>query len=224
MTIYGLPIVINNYARLESTRNLVTQLWTRGYYNIHILDNKSEYAPLYDWYKELKIAIVHYHDNLGARAIYNSGLIKVISEYSNVVVYTDSDMSIPDSTPNNFLERFLSVYNRYYPDYKKVGCSINIEGIPENFPYRNIVIPIEKSYRDTEIEPGVYIAPVDTTFCLMSTKDAFEYKGLRLAGKDFTFFHTPWHIDIDNLTEEEIYIIKNSNPSSTHASHLKHLI
>ena len=46
-----IPIVINNYNRITTLLQLINGLESRGYRNIYIIDNKSTYPPLLEYYK-----------------------------------------------------------------------------------------------------------------------------------------------------------------------------
>ena len=47
-----IPIVINNFNRLGYLKRLIASLESRGYKNIHIIDNNSTYPPLLEYYEK----------------------------------------------------------------------------------------------------------------------------------------------------------------------------
>ena len=50
-----IPIIINNFNRLDTLQKLIASLEIRGYRNIYIIDNLSTYPPLLDYYKSCVI-------------------------------------------------------------------------------------------------------------------------------------------------------------------------
>ena len=53
-----IPIIINNFNRLSTLKELLTSLEQRGYNNIHILDNASTYPPLLAYYKTCPYEVI----------------------------------------------------------------------------------------------------------------------------------------------------------------------
>ena len=48
-----IPIIINNYNRLEMLTKLIHSLESKGYHNLYIIDNQSTYPPLLEYYTRL---------------------------------------------------------------------------------------------------------------------------------------------------------------------------
>lgn len=214
------PIIINNFARVTSTKNLVDVLWSLGHTVIHVIDNYSGYPPLYEWYYSDNRIKVHHCPNLGPRAGYDVGLIRELGEMGyERVVYTDSDIEIPSSVPGDFMDYFNFIFDKY-PEYGKVGAALQIDDLPDYLPYRHVVERAEKSYHVEQVEPDVFVCPTDTTFALVPTNRPFDYKSLRIGGK-YTMRHLPWYENPKALNEEEKWVIEHSNSGSTHASQMK---
>lgn len=207
-----IPIIINNFNRLSSTRNMYEFLRDRGFTNITILDNNSTYPPLMEWYSTLKEKeLVRFQSNIGAYCLFDSGYLKnITSEY---VVYSDSDIELNALMPDNFLEVMkekLLVYNQ-----QKIGLALRIDDVPQNC-YRNCftgTIDHEKQFWVNRLEMDLYRAMVDTTFCLLRNPVHHDLQALRIAG-NFTARHLPWYSEYSSLNEEEKYFIENSNPQS----------
>lgn len=203
----SIPIVINNFNRLTTTRNLVGDLKRLGYTNIHILDNNSSYHPLRTWYEELEGCTVKYlSENLLWLAVYNSGYINEFIK-EPWIVYTDSDIELNPNTPDNFVEILIEKAEKY--GRSKAGLALRIDDLPDN-PYANHYREWEQRYWKQELEKEVYDAHIDTTFCIIKPGIAFDYSAVRVAG-NLTARHVPWYTDFNNLNAEEKNYLETSD-------------
>jgi len=201
---FNIPVIINNFNRLTTTRKLAEDLSKLGYRNIHILDNASTYPPLLEWYKECPYTVKRLDANLGNLAIYNSAYI---SNFNGWVVYSDSDILLGENTPQDVVEKMIEATEKY--GYLKAGLSLRIDDLP-NTDYGNKARIWERKYWEQKLEEDVYEAEVDTTFSIIRTDQPFMYKALRLGGR-YTAIHHPWYLDYSNLSEEEKYVINASD-------------
>ena len=202
------PIVLINRNLLTTTKKLIEDLWNLGETNLHIIDNGSTYPPLLEWYNNQTKAHIHFHENLGERAIWNSGLINKLN--SEWIVISDSDIELNPNTPKSFLDDMLEIAIKY--NYNKIGLSLSLD-FPQENPYQIHSYNWEQQFWKKELEPNVFQADVDTTFNLFR-KGAFTYESLRIAG-NYTAKHTPWYKDITNLSEEDKYYLAHSSDTST---------
>lgn len=207
-----IPIIINNFNRLTTTKNMVEALLEREYTNIHIIDNNSTYLPLLEWYSNIKDITVFRTINHGNLALWNSGYN---SNFKGKLVYTDSDMIIPQEVPEDILGWMEDISNKYL-DYPKVGLAFDVEDIPDYFPYKEYIQNHERGHWRDTIELDVYIAAVDTTFAMFDARAKFDYKALRIGGM-YTLKHAPYYLDFNNLDEEELYYINSATAISTHS-------
>lgn len=198
------PIVINNFNRLTTTRDLVRDLKRLGYTNIHILDNDSKYPPLLEWYDTNPCTIKRLGANLGQLAIYNSGYI---NEFKGWVAYTDSDIELNPETPRDFIQILIEAAEDC--NKLKAGLALRLGDLP-NTEYAQYAKYWEQRYWEVKLKKDIYDANVDTTFCVIQVGQPFTYDAVRVAGK-FTARHIPWYLNYDNLSEEEQYIINHSN-------------
>lgn len=212
-----IPIVINNYNRLEYVEKLIKSLQSRGYNNIHILDNDSTYPPLLEFYKKTDVNVIYLRKNWGFRGIWESGIVKQF--WSSYYVYTDADMELSKDCPEDFMEYFLNIMERY-PKCFKVGFGMIIDDLPESFKHKKKVIEHESQFWLKELEQGLFEAPIDTTFALYRpyTGTSTNAKKMNIrTGKPYLIHHLPWYINSDNISEEELFYI-NSVTKSTHWS------
>lgn len=202
--IFDIPIVVNNFNRLTTTRKLCDDLSSLGYRNIHILDNNSTYPPLLEWYNSCPYTVKRLDNNSGQLAIYNSDYI---NQFSGWVAYSDSDISLGENTPPDFIEYMIKIAEKY--NYNKVGLALQMNDLPDT-PYGNYVKIHEAKFWKNELEKDVFVSDVDTTFCIIKVGVCFDYKALRIGGK-LTAKHLPWYLDYSNLSQEEKYVIDNSD-------------
>lgn len=199
-----IPIIINNFNRLSTTKRLVEDLKKLEYLNLHLIDNASTYPPLREWYNQCDCKVVLLDQNLGQLAVYNSDYI---NNFEGWIAYTDSDIQLGDSTPFAFIERMIELAEKY--NYNKAGLALRIDDLPDT-PYANYAKHWEKRYWENELEKDVYIAGVDTTFSVIKVGLPFQYESIRVAG-DMTARHMPWYLQYDSLDEEERYIMEQSS-------------
>ena len=198
-----LTVVINNRNRLTTTKKMVDDLLERDTKKIIIIDNESTYPPLLEWYKTLPSNVrVHYGPNYGHFAIFISGVLKEIEE--DWCFYTDADIELNPNMPKNYQQYMYELATAY--NYNKVALALRIDDIPDHYMLKNQVLRNEGHWWSQRILENVYRADTDTTFCLIKKCDQFD--SLRIAG-DYTARHTPWYLDLDNLSEEEQYYNDN---------------
>lgn len=199
-----IPIILNNFNRLTTTKKLADELSKLGYTNIHILDNNSTYQPLLDWYKDCPYKVVLLGKNYGQLAIYNSDYI---NKFEGWVAYSDSDIELNPNCPQGFIETMCQGADKY--NRVKAGLALRIDDLPIT-RYGMYVQKHEAKYWLKELEPNVFDAHVDTTFSVIKVGQCFTYEAIRFGG-NMTAKHIPWYLDYENLNPEELYIIEKSN-------------
>ncbi len=91
----SIKVVINNRNRLTTTKKMVEKLLLLNpQEKIIIIDNGSTYAPLLNWYDEIKDRVdIRLGTNEGHLALWAIGLFKELGDY---FIYTDSDIELND--------------------------------------------------------------------------------------------------------------------------------
>lgn len=206
---HNIPILINNYNRLEYLKILIDGLTKRGYNNIHIIDNNSTYPPLLEYYKTCPYDIIHLGKNVGYDAIWRTDVYERFKD--SYYVYTDADLEIDEICPDNFMEYFLDVLKKH-PSCQKVGFSLRIDDLPNHYKNKAKVIEVEKQFWINQNKEGLYCAKIDTTFALYRP----FCKGAANGGYEvyrtptpYLVRHLPWYIDSDNLSDEEKYYVNS---------------
>ncbi len=210
-----IPIIINNFNRLEYLKKLLNGLEKRGYKNVYILDNQSTYLPLLNFYKTCKHEVIFLKENYGYKALWLSGNYRRFAK--NYFVYTDSDLEIIDDCPADFLGHFRNILKENRLCYK-VGFSLKLDDIPDHYTLKDQVLDWEKQYYSHPVGENLFRAPIDTTFALyrprsnslVRSRSALIYR----TAHPYQVRHLPWYVDGENLSEEEKYYMRSSKENS----------
>lgn len=207
----SIPIIILNFNRLSTLEKLVDQLLVLGYSNLYVLDMGSTYEPLLDYYNTCKDFSIIFHENKGHKALWNDGILKEYFGTYDWICVTDSDIELSVNTPKGFIEDMIYTAKDFRSD--KCGLALEYKDISNQY-LKDIVEPIEKRYwmnRLPHPTQEVFVAPVDTTFCVVRPLLPFSYNAIRLAGI-YTAIHTDWYLNFNKLTEEQLYYMNNCDP------------
>ena len=101
------PIIINNFNRLDTLCKLLDALVVRGYTNIYILDNASTYPPLLKYYERCPFTVIRLEKNLGFKALWKSSLRKKFC--GDYYIYTDSDVVPVVDCPADFVDHLIII-------------------------------------------------------------------------------------------------------------------
>ncbi|AZA81724.1 hypothetical protein C1637_03870 [Chryseobacterium lactis] len=217
----SIPIIIINFNQLYYLKQLIGFLQERKFENIIIIDNKSDYPPLLDYYKTIdqKITIERMSDNLGHKVFFDTPYLQ--EKYGKgYFVLTDPDIVPNEKLPADFMSEMISKMDKYHSSITKVGFALDIETIPDYFPLKEKVLKWEKQFWEKKLENNVYSAYVDTTFALYKPYYPNRFnnlpflEGIRIGG-DYTALHGGWYMDPQNYTEEYLHYIQSVDKSSS---------
>lgn len=221
----SIPIIIINFNQLHFLEKLVNFFLNRGHENIIIVDNKSSYPPLLEYYNELKsnsnVTIELMANNYGHMVFFNNKSLQ--KKYGKGFYFlTDADIVPNANLPLDFFEIMLKFMKNNFVNITKVGFALDIDSIPDYYTKKQNVINWEKAFwkNRTKEKEESYFALIDTTFALYKpgypnkNKNAEFFYGIRLAN-DFTALHGGWYIDYNNLTEENIFYQNTAQESSS---------
>ena len=131
-----IPIIINNYNRLEMLTKLIHSLESKGYHNLYIIDNQSTYPPLLEYYTRLPYPVYMLNKNVGHLSLWETGIFKQFKD--SYYAYTDSDLEILPNCPDDFIEKFILLLQKY-PKALKAGFSICIDDLPDHYKLKEKV-------------------------------------------------------------------------------------
>jgi hypothetical protein len=213
-----MPIYINNFNWLTPVRALVDFFCGIPRTEVIILDNKSTYPPLLEWYAKCKQRVLYLDDNYGEYAPWTSGAVLPAHEHraeysSDYYVVTDPDLSLA-TCPGDVLNILLQGSQKY-PSVTKVGVSLEIDDIPSTSPLFSNVTSWEKQFWTHRRDNRFFDADVDTTLALYHVDVPFSRarttgNSLR-SDRPYTARHLPWYIELATMTAEERYYITSTS-------------
>lgn len=211
------PIIINNFNRLQYLQKQIDWLLSCGLKNIHIIDNASTYAPLLEYYKKIPATVYMLDKNIGHNALWRTHLYQRFGKYYHV--YTDPDLLPSEHTPNNFMNHFKELLDKY-PEIQKVGFGLITDDLPDHYPKKEEVIIWEKQFATNEIEPGVYRSKIDTTFALYRPGAFMQcWEHTLRTSAPYVLRHMPWYENPNDMDEEtDFYKSKISEVSSWYSA------
>lgn len=205
-----IPVFIVNRNRLAALQRLVDWLRAAGTRRIVILDNASNYPPLLRYYDALPegVKVLRLAENHGPWVLWQQGVHKVLE---TPYVLTDSDVVPMAGCPADLIGRMLEVLQRH-PEAKKVGPGLRIDDLPAHYVEADTVRKWESQFWEHPVAPGLFRAPIDTTFALYPAGAEFSNEpcNLRL-GAPCLIEHTPWYVDEANLSDEERHYRANTS-------------
>jgi hypothetical protein len=213
----SIPIIIISFNQLFYLKQLVVFLKKHNYKNIVIIDNNSTYQPLLEYFDKIEstVTIHRLKQNYGHLVFWK--VKELYEKYSKgYYVVTDADINPIPECPEDFLLYFKTILDK---DLKitKAGFSLKIDDIPDTNINKDKVLKWESRFwRNCTID-GNFVAGIDTTFELYRTnyihnENSF-LKGCRTK-YPYTAKHGGWHINTNNLTEEQKFYFENCNESS----------
>lgn len=216
-----IPIVTIGYNNLHFLKNFIQQLKSIKN-NIIILDNKSTYGPMFDYYKEIKkelgskIEIRLLDKNYGSNVCF-----KLSHTLPKIYILSDCDLQLNPRMPRNVSDILYKLSNKHKA--YKVGLALDLSDKEKflecsNYTKGQTIYEWEKKYWANPIQDEnyeLYNAEIDTTFCLINNNYT-EGIHIRIAG-DFTAKHLPWYKNYikNNIPEDELKSWKKGNNSSS---------
>jgi glycerol-3-phosphate responsive antiterminator len=219
------PVFINNFNRRTSLRfQLQWLLSLKDPVSIIIVDNKSDYRPLLDYYKTLdfpNVQVVYLGINSWLLGI--STLVKKLKQGVKYVV-TDPDLLPCADTPDDIVSH-LSILLDKYPAYNHIGASLEINDLPDTNIIRDRVIDHERKYWPPiaqMLNNEAIVAPIDSTFAIYRNSSSFLKLSPALrANRPYHLKHIDWYLYGLPATEEMKHYINTCQPVATWATEFK---
>lgn len=198
------PIFILNFNQVSFLARQVAWLLQAGYRNLTVIDNHSTYPPLLSYYDELTrngaIALRRRAGNDDKRTVWDEHLRPLDRPF----VFTSSDV-VPDaSCPADVVAR-LGVHLREHPEVVKVGLGLRIDDLPPTYRHRREVRVWEGEFWRAPVAPGLFSAPVDSTFALYRRGTEYALWPALRTGWPYLARHEPWYADSAHPSEEALY-------------------
>lgn len=204
---------------------MVEWLLNAGCQRIVLLDNQSTYPPLLRFYEDVatdtRLTIIRLPGNFGHMALWTSGILRLLG-WQDYFAYSDPDILPDNGCPLEFLDLFVEILESS-PTVMKAGFGLIIDDIPDQYRFKTDVITWEQPYWEIPVGPGLYAAPIDTTFALYrgdaalwdsATREIAKYRSVR-TGTPYLARHLDWYLDSDNPTEEQQFYRNHAIPGVT---------
>ena len=225
-----IPVIINNFNRLDYVQLLIDWLLRAGTERIVILDNASTFPPLLQWYakkKDKRIQVRRLGSNYGSQALWMQPDKSLLTL---PFVYTDPDVVPDDDCPKDLVtfllktweacsDKFRSSWDNKKP--QKIDPGLKVSDIPDCYALRERVLAWEKRHAGPDkiqAEHGgvhLYDVAIDTTFALyVGYAHPFGLSAVR-TGDPYVIKHLSWYCDSANPTAEERYYEAHANKRVT---------
>lgn len=213
-----IPVIVNVFNRLTTTRTLCEQLATLGARPV-ILDNASTWEPLLEWYESCPFEVVRLTENLGHHAPWKAGIVN--RPNNGFYCVTDCDLDL-EGVPADLMDVLQEPFTAWHNPPVKSGVALRIDDLP---PWQTQVKEWESRFWKQRIADRFgevrYWAPIDTTLAMyrantpvrIATKVA-GIRAVRTAGA-YTARHVPWYLDPQNLDEENANYFATANESNS---------
>jgi hypothetical protein len=219
-----MPFVIICWNNLTFVKNFVNQL-KKYKRKIIILNNNSDYPPLYDYFIEIKKELGDLIEIRSLDKNYGHTVYRELSHtLPDVYMLSDPDLELNPKLPDNFAEILYDLSNKH--KIYKVGFALDLSDKDKFLTCKKYtndkgIYEWEKQFWQKKINDDtyeLYHADVDTTFALINNAyyKGNNYEGIRIAG-NFTAKHLPWYTDYikNNIPPDEVHHWKKNNKSSS---------
>lgn len=206
-----IPVIINNYNRIDHLQRLIDWLEKAQMHNIYIIDNASTFPRLLDYYENTKHVVIKLEANIGYKALWDTSIHLWFRGLP--YIYTDPDILPIDECPLDVVQFFQATLSKH-KDINKVGFGLQIDDIPDFYPHKSDVIEWEMQFWKTPISENLYKADIDTTFALYRANSVKQQWGKTLrTGGVFLAKHLPWYENPESISDEELFYKKNATSS-----------
>jgi hypothetical protein len=214
-----IPVIVNVFNRLTTTRKLCAQLAAMPDVEVIIVDNASTWEPLLEWYKEGCYEVVRLTQNIGHHAPWLSGTVSRFSHWRHYCV-TDCDLDL-EGVPLDLMDVLrapLVSCMRGLCGVQKSGVSLRIDDLPE---WQSDVVNWERRFWSRPVGGRYYQAPIDTTLCMYASvlphRRAMSVGGIKTvrSAQPYTARHVPWYLDCENLDEENANYFRTASQANS---------
>jgi len=211
-----IPVYINTFNRLTTTRQLVEQIANLDEACPIVIDNNSDFGPLLDWYDSCPCEVIRLRDNLGHHAPWLSGVVG--QDAAPLYVVTDCDLDL-SGVPADTLQILREPLHWSRPAIKS-GLGLRIDDLP---PWQSDVAAWEARWwkRPVGHDPRFFWAAIDTTFAMYrgETPHELAMQVVRVpavrAAAPYVARHVPWYLDGSNLDAENAHYFATANASNS---------
>jgi hypothetical protein len=205
----AIPVFINARDRVSPLAEQLAWLERAGVQRIIVVDNASTYEPLLDFLNSTPHEVVRLSENIGHLAPWQAGVIRDRVRPEERYVETDPDVVPDEHCPLDALDYFGELLDRF-PEVNKVGFGLRIDDLPRRYRHAEAVRRWESRFWTDEIVPGVFRAPIDTTFALYRAGAPVTMEPSLRTGAPYLARHLPWYYDSLRPTAEQQYYLDHA--------------
>jgi hypothetical protein len=213
------PVLINNFNRLRDLRRLVAWLQQAGQRKIVILDNASTLPALDAAYAAMAwdgVRVERLGQNAGSRAPWTLDLFTRLG-IDGPFVYTDSDVVPDEECPPDLIGHLLAALEEN-SEFIKIGLGLRIDDLPDCYALKSEVVAWEGQFWRNPVGPGLFLAPVDTTFAIYRPGQEFALGPALRTGRPHRARHLGWYVDSAALDEEDRFYLATADRAHTNWS------
>jgi hypothetical protein len=215
-----IPVIINNYNRLDYLEPLIDWLEKAEMKNIFIIDNNSIYPKLLEYYEKTNHTVIKLNANIGYKALWHTSIHLWFKGLP--YVYTDPDILPVDECPLDAVKYFQETLGKH-TEINKVGFGLRIDNIPDYYPNKQAVLKWESQFWKDAIDNELFKADIDTTFALYRENSVNQQWGKSLrTGGNYVATHQPWYENPENPTENELFYRKLAKGSIWYAADIRY--
>ena len=216
-----IPIYINIFNRLTTTRALADQVAALPGAVPILIDNKSDWGPLLDWYASCPYEVIRLDENVGHHAPWLRVIPpgdELFRRYGSThYVVTDCDLCIAEC-PRDVLEVLQEPFHSRSRIVKS-GLSLRLDDLPD---WQTKVREWESRWWNRPTACGrFYEALIDTTFAMYDCRTPFP-RVTKVVGipatrsaPPYVARHLPWYLDGENLDPENQHYFQTASRSNS---------
>lgn len=178
--------------RLTVLKDLVAWLEGAGQQRIVLVDVQSTYEPLLNWLAATPHMVERLDQNLGHRAPWLAGLVAKHGGERNPYVVTDCDVLPDEQCPADAVDH-LAEELVAHPSLLKVGLSLRIDDVPDEYPRVEAVRHWEQRYYQRSVSESLWAADVDTTFAIYRPGVPYATHPAARTKSPYRARHLPWY-------------------------------
>lgn len=189
--------------RLQDLKELVGWLERAGHQRIVLLDNASTWPPLVEYLKASPHDVRWLRTNGGSRTLWEHAMVP-----DEWFVVTDPDILPTEDCPLDLIAHLHRLLDENL-NFEKAGVGLYLEDVPADLSSLEWERKLMSGCPEfPEVEPGVHIAPVDTTLALYRAGTPFMYEAIR-TGRPYLARHMSWYRE-GNPTDEDRYYLEHA--------------
>lgn len=208
------PVFVTCRDRVECLRLLVPRLESFDDIGpIVLIDNDSAWPPMMEYLESTPHEVVRVGQNGGHQALWSFDIYPQLRSQGPFVV-TDPDVIPDEDCPTDVLNHLTSLLDRF-PEIVKAGLGLRIDDLPEEVAATQDIKAWESQFWETEREPGVFAASVDTTFAVYRADADPDLAPAVRTGAPYLARHLPWYADPEDPDGEEVFYLARARADST---------